>query len=1124
MRLPALEDLQRQLPPKSLERGLEYWRAHRVLRCELRPAADCVTGRVQGSTSQTYDVEVALRTCGEQVLIHGICSCPVSLNCKHVAAVLLEFVNRGTGSPASMVGAGNPQRAGDYQFDAWLAGLCDTLQGSPRERPTAAARESAHLLFLLRPGNLAGTDRYISPVVELLLLRSLQAGNPGKGVAYRLEDLALGARAAAQGLGETDRALLVQWLLKRTSPEVESEGEALTFPGSAQILTDMIATGHCHWVSRTTAPLVLGTARSGRVDWIMYPDGSQRPTVVVEHGGRPLLVDPLWYLDEATRDCGPLTIAPSETVARQLLLAPAVRVEQVPLLRATLGAWATALPLPPAVETRDVAETRPVPYLYLSTYTVPYGTATGNRTGASVGACGYLTFDYAGHRVDPREQHAAVICAMDNDVVYRITRQIPLERSFAARLNANSQRTLQDTRITALPSRPGLIFTPNGQAAAGPDTEDLWLQFMLESVPSLRRDGWQVEVDADFPYRIVEPEDWYLELEESPEAGWFDMGLGIRVNGKNVNLLPLLVEAIQRVPGEFTTSKLDRLTEKNFILLRTGDGASLPMPVERVRNILGVLIELYDPTALNLDGRLRLPKMRAADLGELEKALPRDQLRWLGPARLKDLSTRLQNFAGVQQVNPAPGFRATLRHYQQEGLNWLQFLREYQLAGILADDMGLGKTVQTLAHLATEKSAGRMRKPSLIVAPTSLMLNWRREAERFAPDLRVLVLHGAARKEHFNRIPHVDVVLTTYALLVRDDQHLLAHEYYFVILDEAQYIKNPKTKATFIAQQVTAQHRLCLTGTPMENHLGELWSVFNFLMPGMLGDDRRFAKLFRTPIEKHGDAERQQRLRARIAPFMLRRTKDVVATELPPKTEIVRSVTLEAAQRDLYETIRVAMQERVRRAIETKGIQRSHIEILDALLKLRQVCCDPRLVKLEAARRVKESAKLELLMDMLPELIAEGRRVLLFSQFTAMLGLIEADLKKQKIPYTVLTGETLDRPKVIGQFERGEVPLFLISLKAGGTGLNLTAADTVIHYDPWWNPAAERQATDRAHRIGQEKPVFVYKLLTEGTVEERIAHMQARKQALADALLAGATKSMDALQAEDLQSLFAPLA
>jgi len=446
---------------------------------------------------------------------------------------------------------------------------------------------------------------------------------------------------------------------------------------------------------------------------------------------------------------------------------------------------------------------------------------------------------------------------------------------------------------------------------------------------------------------------------------------------------------------------------------------------------------------------------------------------------------------------------------------------------VLADDMGLGKTIQSLAHLLVEQASGRADLPSLVIAPTSLMFNWKREAERFARSLKVLLLHGSERHGRFASIAEHDLVLTTYPLLPRDLDQLLAHDWHLLILDEAQAIKNPRSKAAQAARALNARHRLCLTGTPLENHLGELWSLLDFLMPDMLGDERRFRRLFRNPIERHGDDARSEQLRRRIAPFLLRRTKEAVATELPPKTEILREVPLASDQRDLYETLRLALHEKVRAEVERKGMAQSGIIILDALLKLRQVCCDPRLVSLESARKVKGSAKLELLMTLLPELLDEGRRVLLFSQFTSMLALIETELDKlgmrEKQHFVKLTGRTRNRAAPVDAFQAGEVPLFLISLKAGGSGLNLTAADTVIHYDPWWNPAAERQATDRAHRIGQDKPVFVYKLLTEGTVEQRVAELQARKQALADAMLAGGGASAGSLTHDDLELLFAPL-
>jgi SNF2 family DNA or RNA helicase len=386
-----------------------------------------------------------------------------------------------------------------------------------------------------------------------------------------------------------------------------------------------------------------------------------------------------------------------------------------------------------------------------------------------------------------------------------------------------------------------------------------------------------------------------------------------------------------------------------------------------------------------------------------------------------------------------------------------------------------------------------------------------------------LSLHGADRADRFPEIDNADLVVTTYALLSRDADHLLPVQWHMAVLDEAQAIKNAAAKTTQLVCRLDARHRLCLTGTPMENHLGELWSQFAFLMPGLLGDAKRFARVFRTPIEKKQDGERRGVLSGRLKPFLLRRTKSLVAADLPPKTEILRPLELAGPQRDLYETVRVAMHEKVRREVAEKGLARSHIVVLDALLKLRQVCCDPRLVKLTAARQVSASAKLEHLMEMLPPLIEEGRQILLFSQFTSMLDLIKPAVAEAGIDFVELRGDTKDRAGPVAQFQKGEVPLFLISLKAGGTGLNLTAADTVIHYDPWWNPAVEDQATDRAHRIGQDKPVFVYKLVAQGTVEERMLELQQRKKALAAGIYDAAGGTGAGLEAGDIERLFEPL-
>ena len=360
-------------------------------------------------------------------------------------------------------------------------------------------------------------------------------------------------------------------------------------------------------------------------------------------------------------------------------------------------------------------------------------------------------------------------------------------------------------------------------------------------------------------------------------------------------------------------------------------------------------------------------------------------------------------------------------------------------------------------------------------------------------------------------------MITSYALVTRDIVLLGQQDFGLVVLDEAQAIKNPAAKVSQALKTLEIPRRLCLTGTPLENHLGELWSLFDFLMPGFLGSRKRFNRLYRTPIEVHGSDERQAALVDLVRPFLLRRRKEQVATELPPKTEIVREVTLEPEQARLYESIRVSMEQRVRALLAERGLGRSHIEMLDALLKLRQTCCHPRLVKLESARGVTASAKTELALSMLEELVDEGKKILLFSQFTEMLALIERELEKREMSWVKLTGRTRNRDEVIDAFQHGEVPIFLISLKAGGTGLNLTAADTVIHYDPWWNPAVENQASDRAHRIGQDKPVFVYKLVASDTVEQKIMAMQAHKRVLADRTVdAGGTAALESLTADDI--------
>ncbi|OYV22489.1 MAG: SNF2-related protein [Methylococcaceae bacterium NSO1] len=640
-----------------------------------------------------------------------------------------------------------------------------------------------------------------------------------------------------------------------------------------------------------------------------------------------------------------------------------------------------------------------------------------------------------------------------------------------------------------------------------------WQDFIQNTIPELEQEGWIIEIADSFKLNFQTAQNWDAEISES-QNDWFEMHFKVEIDNQSYPLLPLIMPVLENYDPENLPDMLN---------IPLGNHKYLSVSSDKIKPIMAILFELFNTSLLEKDGTLKLSRFNAASLADVEEQ-SYGLFSLTGGKELRELGQKLKNFTGIQDVALPVNLQAELRHYQQHGLNWLQFLREYKFAGILADDMGLGKTIQTLAHLLLEKQSGRMTLPCLIIAPTSLMSNWRRETERFTPDLRVLTLQGAERKQLFDRINDYDLVLTTYPLLSRDDETLLKHEYHYLILDEAQTIKNPASLAAQLVRRIKTNHRLCLTGTPMENHLGELWAQFDFLMPGFLGDNSNFKKHYRTPIETYGDNDQKSRLSRRLAPFMLRRTKQEVANELPPKTEIIRSVPLYAKQAALYESIRLTMEKKVRDAIAEKGLSRSHITILDALLKLRQTCCDPRTLPLKEAQKVKESAKLDLLMEILPEQLEEGRRILIFSQFTRMIALIEDELDARKIAYSKLTGQTRKRDEAIELFKRGEVSVFLISLKAGGVGLNLTEADTVIIYDPWWNPAAESQAADRAHRIGQDKPVFVYKLITENTVEEKIIAMQERKRALAESIYKDDAKEESLkFTAEDLSALFEPL-
>ncbi len=648
--------------------------------------------------------------------------------------------------------------------------------------------------------------------------------------------------------------------------------------------------------------------------------------------------------------------------------------------------------------------------------------------------------------------------------------------------------------------------------------------FTAYALPQLESLGFRIEIAGDYPYQVVSPDvPWYANVDsDDGRSDWFSLELGIEIDGKRVNLVPALLELLEECTDLSSLEALLRMPAR-FRVVPVGENRYLPVPPERLRSVLQVLLELYRGEEL-ADGALCFPGSRAGTVAKLDLALDgAAALLWGGDTDVRKRWRAIGSAKQTAKGAPPVGLNATLRPYQQEGVDWLQHLIACDVGGVLADDMGLGKTLQTIAHLSTEKASGRMAQPALVLMPTSLIGNWQRELKKFAPHLKVLVLHGPRRDARRSELPNVDVVLTTYPLILRDLEHFRDRDFHLLILDEAQAIKNPRSQINKAVGALSGRHRLCLSGTPVENNLEELWSLFDFLMPGFLGDANRFRTTFRTPIERDGNAQKLEALRAAVAPFILRRMKETVARDLPPKTELVRPVELAGDQRELYESIRAAAHSEVRTAIRKKGIPGSTITILDALMKLRQVCCDPRLVSVPSARSVQSSAKFSLFFELLTTQLEQGRRVLVFSQFTRMLALLSEGLKERNISQVELTGSTVDRQKVVDAFEARQADVFLISLKAGGTGLNLTSADTVIHYDPWWNAAAQSQATDRAYRIGQTKPVFVYNLIVAGSVEERMLRLQQKKQQLAATLL-GSGGVPSRLTEGDLEDLFAPLA
>ena len=785
----------------------------------------------------------------------------------------------------------------------------------------------------------------------------------------------------------------------------------------------------------------------------------------------------LWCVDLANHTVGQLSSNVPEVILSEWLKAPSVRKDQYKALGLALTSARVAREIFPRVPLgiEEVKEGVPIPVLHLFRTQFHAPITINSNKGTSYETvlvpAGDLRFEYAGEVIaaNSPEKTLAVRGTKGTDVYVRNSQ---LETNYLHALKSCGLRT----------SSGLLELDPPGYL--GSEILERWNQFVNEKIPDLKNAGWKISFSDDFFPLVDHSDDWYADLNDE-ENSWFSGDLGIVVDNERISMIPILRNLLRSSPTLSSTSDVlhVRINSKLIALKR-----------ERVELLLNSLADLLGDS----DKVLKLKRVQALSFGH-EIAL--SGIRIDTPESISMLKKRLLTNA-VQVKAPVPsGLKAELREYQVLGYSWMRYLADLGLGGILADDMGLGKTIQSLALIQyLREKEGALKKPVLIVCPKSLIPNWKAEAERFVPSLPVLRYHGLGRDADTLTQSGDALILTTYALVHRDREAFSKAHFLLVIFDEGQWIKNSQTQSYEAAASLKADLKFVCSGTPIENNVRDLWALLTLPVPGLLSDLATFRRVYEKGSEQ-GFTDRKAALARRVKPFVLRRTKEQVLPDLPVVTEVVQRVKLDGKQRDLYETVRALMDSKIKKAVAEKGLKRSHIEFLDALLKLRQVCCDPRLLKLKAAANVKESAKLEALMDILRTLASENRKVLIFSQFVTMLDLIENELTENGYAYDVLTGQTVDREKPIKRFQNGEVPILLVSLKAGGVGLNLTAADTVVLYDPWWNPAVEEQAIGRAHRIGQKNPVFVYRFVAEGTVEEKILILQQKKKDLIDGVL-----------------------
>jgi superfamily II DNA or RNA helicase len=1032
-------------------------------------------------------VNVYLYSLFGHTTLESACTCGQSL-CPHAAAVLIRL-QRLVDWPRAMT-----------PLQRWQRSIENYRESPPPEAPTTDMLESRRLVCLLQ----AESGRRPTALSARLVLVDTADPSVCRGPWLAIDTVPNRALLSPRAMMWQARLAMGQ-RSERSGPS----GHLLEGHTGAALLAEFLERGICYY-AESLQKIYAGVARPPLWRWshddlaqahleLTYPDATVR---LID-------LDGLHYLDEVSGEFGPLKltriawsmlehlppIPPGETEFR-------VQWPPHPLLR--------AVPQPPPAPALREIHVTPDPVLVIG--------GSRHTDGGDYVFHLHAWADYGGCRLplasDPwRQQIVRRVLAEYVTIRRDVDREASAWQALADAGIVSLRKVFPDARRSLMPVPDADALGQREHFRGGAETFAA-----LESlVQSLSRAGFRLEYDPELPFAVL-PSDTELQATLNPgkQFGWTQFELAAAFDEGEINILPVILDGLTRKAFALTPAAGE--SPDAHWLAPVGPYRFLPLPLSRLREWLAPLVECLDRPNRRSNARLNLSRSQAMALSE---CLQRQGIA-LGGIQAMSIADTLAALRAAQRsassVECPASFHGVLRGYQREGLQWLQALRQSRLGGVLADDMGLGKTVQVIAHLLLELESGRLDRPALIVVPTSLAFNWVDEIARFAPALRCLNFTGPERAARRDKLLSTDVIIVSYALLVNEMVRLEDIDYSMLVLDEAQWIKNPVTQTARAVRRLRASHRLALTGTPLENHLGELWAHLDAVLPGILGDYRSFSRSFRVPIERHEDDARMAVLRQRVAPFLLRRSKASVAPELPSKTETVLRVAMAEGQRRLYESLRLSLSKQVRDALARYNDEQSRIVVLSALLRLRQVCCDPRLVGVTDARC--DSAKLDALLELIRSLRQQGRQVLVFSQFTSMLELISQALHAAHLKHVVLTGKTADRRAPVRRFQGGDVRIMLASLKAGGVGLNLTAADAVIHYDPWWNPAVELQAVDRAHRLGREQPIFVYKLLCDDTIEDKIEAMKERKSDLAGALLGETGSSSTRLDELDVRELF----